>query len=80
MSKPLVMRTLFVSFLMQLGGYGLFTWEQRAHGASVEEARTIVTNLIIVVEMFYLLNCRSLTHPFVRLGWFSNLWIWGESP
>ncbi len=77
LSKPLVMRTLFVSFLMQLGGYGLFTWEQRAHGASVEEARTIVTNLIIVVEAFYLLNCRSLTHPFVRLGWFSNLWIWG---
>lgn len=77
LSKPLIMRTLFVSFLMQLGGYGLFVWEQRAHGAPVEEARTIVTNLIIVVEAFYLLNCRSLTHPFVRLGWFSNLWIWG---
>jgi len=77
LSKPLVMRTLFVSFLMQLGGYGLFVWEQRSHGAPVEEARTIVTNLIIVVEAFYLLNCRSLTHPFVRLGWFSNLWIWG---
>jgi len=77
LSRPLVMRTLFVSLLMQLGGYGLFLWEQRVHGASVIEARTIVVNLIVVAECFYLLNCRSLTQPFYRLGWFSNWWIWG---
>jgi magnesium-transporting ATPase (P-type) len=76
LSRPLVMRTLFVSLLMQLGGYGLFLWEQRVHGASVTEARTIVVNLIVVAECFYLLNCRSLTQPFFRLGWFSNAWIW----
>jgi Ca2+-transporting ATPase len=36
-----------------------------------------VVNLIVVAECFYLLNCRSLTQPFFRVGWFSNLWIWG---
>jgi Ca2+-transporting ATPase len=77
LSRPLVMRTLLVSLLMQLGGYGLFLWEQRVHGASINEARTIVVNLIVVAECFYLLNCRSLTQPFFRLGWFSNAWIWG---
>jgi Ca2+-transporting ATPase len=76
LSKALVMRTLFVSLLMQGGGYGLLIWEQRFGGATLEEARTIVTNLIIVTESYYLLNCRSLTQPFIRLGWFSNPWIW----
>jgi len=76
LSRPLILRTLLVSLLMLLGGYGLFVYEQRRHGATVEEARTIVTNLIIVAESFYLLNCRSLTHTFLRLGWFSNPWIW----
>ncbi len=76
LSKELMMRTLLVSLLMQLGGYGLLVWEQRYAGATLEEARTIVTNLIIVTESYYLLNCRSLTQPFIRLGWFSNPWIW----
>jgi len=76
LTRPLVMRTALVSTLMLIAGYGLFAWEQRALGASVEEARTIVVNLIVVVEMFYLLNCRSLSAPFVRLGWFSNRWVW----
>ena len=76
LTRPLVMRTALVSLLMLVTGYGLFLWEQRAHGASLEEARTIVVNLIVVAEAFYLLNCRSLTRSFVRSGWFSNRWVW----
>jgi|JI10StandDraft_1071094.scaffolds.fasta_scaffold47907_1 cation-transporting ATPase F len=76
MTRPLVMRTALVSMLMLIAGHALFLWEQQALGASVEEARTIVVNLIVVVEIFYVLNCRSLTAPFVRLGWFSNRWVW----
>jgi cation-transporting P-type ATPase F len=30
----------------------------------------------VMVEIFYLFNCRSLTRPIWRLGWFSNIWIW----
>ena len=29
-----------------------------------------------MVEVFYLLNCRSLTYSMFRLGVFSNLWVW----
>ena len=76
LTRPLVMRTGLVSLLMLLTGYGLFIWEQRAHGASIEEARTIVVNLIVVAEAFYLLNCRSLIHPFLGMKWFNNAWIW----
>ena len=48
------------------------------HGtADVEEARTIVVNTIVVFEIFYLFNCRSLTGSFWKLGLFSNLWVWG---
>ncbi|MFM7102619.1 MAG: HAD-IC family P-type ATPase, partial [Verrucomicrobiota bacterium] len=73
---PLVMRTGLVSLLMLVAGYGLFLWEQRAHGASVAEARTVVVNLIVVAEAFYLFNCRSLTRSFLSLGWFTNRWLW----
>jgi magnesium-transporting ATPase (P-type) len=39
-------------------------------------ARTTAVNVFVMIEAFYLFNCRSLTRPFWRLGWFSNPWIW----
>ncbi len=56
----LFMRTGFVTLIMLAGAFGLFLWEQ-ARGATLAEARTIVVNVIVMVEIFYLLNCRSLT-------------------
>ena len=38
-------------------------------------ARTAVVNVIVMVEIFYLLNCRSLTRSMYSLGVFSNKWI-----
>jgi magnesium-transporting ATPase (P-type) len=73
---PLFMRTGFVTLIILTGAFGLFLWEQ-ARGATLAEARTIVVNVIIVVEIFYLLNCRSLTHSMASLGYFSNPWIIG---
>ena len=74
---PLLMRTGLVSLLMLCGAYALFLWEQRVHGVPLEEARTIVLNVIVMVEAFYVLNCRSLTHSFFSLPLFGNRWIWG---
>lgn len=34
-----------------------------------------MVNVIVVVEIFYLLNCRSLTHSILSLGFFSNPWV-----
>jgi Ca2+-transporting ATPase len=72
----LFMRTGFVTLIILSGAFGLFLWE-RAHGATLAEARTIVVNVIIVVEIFYLLNCRSLTHSMRSLGFFTNKWVLG---
>ena len=32
----------------------------------------MVVNVIVMVEVFYLLNCRSLTHSMFSVGFFSN--------
>lgn len=75
---PLVMRSGLVALLILAGGFGLFIGERRYGGATLPEARTVVINLIVVVEIFYLLNCRSLTRSFVSGAIFSNCWLpWG---
>jgi cation-transporting ATPase F len=72
---PLFMRTGFVSLLMFAGGFALFLWELQREGASLAAARTAVVNAIVMVEAFYLLNCRSLTRSIFALGVFSNVWV-----
>ena len=48
-----------------------------SRGATLVEARTVVVNVIVMVEAFYLLNCRSLTRSFYSLDFFSNPWVVG---
>ena len=70
---PLFMRSGLVSLLMAAGALGLFLWELQ--GSSLAEARTVVVNVIVLVEAFYLLNCRSLTKSMFAVGVFSNRWL-----
>jgi cation-transporting ATPase F len=71
----LVQRILLLSMLMLAGVFGLF--ELALHrGQSVAEARTIATNVFVMVEIFYLFNCRSLTRPFWSISPLSNPWVW----
>jgi len=72
---PLFMRTGLVTLLMLVGGFGLFLYERQVLGASLETARTVVVNLIIMVEVFYLLNCRSLLHAPWTIGFWTNRWV-----
>ncbi|HEX5598340.1 MAG TPA: cation transporting ATPase C-terminal domain-containing protein, partial [Micromonosporaceae bacterium] len=65
-----------VSVLLVGGSWWLFTWELD-HGRGLDAARTATVNLIVVVEAFYLFNCRSLTRSAWRLGLFSNRWLIG---
>ena len=75
---PLFMRTGLVTLIVLAGAFGLFLWEQ-TRGATLAEARTIVVNVIVVVEIFYLLNCRSLNGSLRSIGFFSNPWVlWGS--
>jgi magnesium-transporting ATPase (P-type) len=76
LTPRLLIRILLVSLFMVGGGFALFIWE-KSQGADIAQARTAVVNVVVMVEAFYLLNCRSLTRSFFSLGVFSNLWVVG---
>jgi cation-transporting P-type ATPase F len=75
LDTALLWRTTLVGALMLLGAFGLFEFVQ-AQGRSLAEARTVSVNVFVMIESFYLFNCRSLTRPIWQLGWFSNPWVW----
>ncbi|WAJ38696.1 cation-transporting P-type ATPase [Pseudomonas sp. GOM7] len=63
-SEPLlsaffVWRIAMVSVLIAGAGIGLFLWELQ-HGNSLESARTIAVNAVVMCEIFFLFNSRSL--------------------
>jgi magnesium-transporting ATPase (P-type) len=68
------MRMGLVTGLILAGAFGLFVWEQQ-RGASLAEARTTAMNVIVMVEWFYLFNCRSLTRSMFSVGVLSNWWV-----
>jgi magnesium-transporting ATPase (P-type) len=76
LNYPLVMRTAFVSLLILLGAYGLYEWLLLVWEAPIEVARAAAVNAIVFVELFYLFNCRCLTHSLFHIGWWSNPWVW----
>jgi magnesium-transporting ATPase (P-type) len=59
LSGFLLWRILLVSGLFVAGAFGMFAWAL-ARGLSVEEARTIVVNTIVVMQIFYLFSVRYL--------------------
>ncbi|MDO8862314.1 HAD-IC family P-type ATPase [Haliea sp. E1-2-M8] len=83
LSPFLVFRTVLVGVLMTLGAIALFLREYHADllaGVPTElaraEAQTLAVTTIILFQMLYLLNCRSLTQPLWRIGPFSNSWVY----
>jgi magnesium-transporting ATPase (P-type) len=70
-----VWRVLMVSVLMMTGALGLFLWELDA-GTSVETARTMAVNAVVVAEMFYLVNSRFILSPVVSVdGLIGNRYV-----
>jgi magnesium-transporting ATPase (P-type) len=59
LSGLLIWRVVLVSLLFVIGAFGMFFWAE-ARGLAVEEARTIVVNTIVVMEIFYLFSVRYL--------------------
>lgn len=70
----LVFRTVLVSMFMLAGAFGVFVWEQTM-GNTVAQARTAAVNVFVLVELFYLYNCRSLKDSPLGQGLFSNMWV-----
>ncbi|QTL06183.1 HAD-IC family P-type ATPase [Aquabacter sp. L1I39] len=59
LSPFMVWRILFVSVLFTAGVLGLF-FHARGRGDDLQTARTLVVNLLVVFEIFYLFNVRYL--------------------
>jgi cation-transporting P-type ATPase F len=73
LTRTLLWRILIVGILILIGAFGLFEWELM-QGGSLAAARTVAVNAVIMVEIFYLFNARSLTQSPFQIGLFSNRW------
>ena len=73
LTGELVGRIVSVGAILLAAAFGLFEWELRT-GRGVDEARTAAVAVFIVVQTFYLFNCRSLTQSVARIGLLSNPW------
>lgn len=77
LSGFLIWRILFVSCIIVAGTFGLFSWE-RSQGASIEVARTVAVNTLVMFEVYYLLNTRYLTTSVLsRQGLLGNPYVLG---
>ncbi|MBA4031710.1 MAG: carbonate dehydratase [Planctomyces sp.] len=75
LSFPLIMRTGLVSLIILIGSFWVFDQEMRADGHTLDQARTAVINVIVMVECAYLLNCRCLTRSVFSIGLFTNMYV-----
>jgi magnesium-transporting ATPase (P-type) len=57
LSGRLLWRIVFVSALMVAGTFGIFAWAVD-RGLSVETARTLAVNMLVVMEIYYLFSVR----------------------
>lgn len=79
LTPKLALRVLMVGGWILAGAFGLYEAELAA-GANVAQARTVAVTAIIMIECFYLLNCRSLKESMLRIGVASNPWILAGIP
>ncbi len=57
-----IWRIGFVSLILMVGTFGLYLWELE-QGGSVELARTVAVNTLVMFEIFYLFNSRYILEP-----------------
>ncbi len=70
-SLAILLRMVLVGGLGALIVFSLFYY-YRTHGASIEFARTISVNALVMVELFYLFNCRFLTQSIFTRDFFAG--------
>jgi magnesium-transporting ATPase (P-type) len=71
----LIWRIAFVSIILMIGTFGLFLWEME-QGISIEHARTVAVNTLVMFEIFYLFNSRYITASvFNREGLIGNRYV-----
>lgn len=81
--REFLSRVLMVSSLMMLACFFMFDRSLSAgkvlgvpRSENVALARTTVVNTIVLIQIFYMFNCRSLLGSFWKMGVFSNKVFW----
>src|SRR5690606_32278201 len=74
LSRGLLLRIMLVSLMILVSVLGLFIWHLNA-GASIEEARTVAVNGVVMIELFYVFNSRSLNKSIFNVRLLSNSWL-----
>jgi magnesium-transporting ATPase (P-type) len=60
LTPHLIWRIVYVSIILMGGTFGLFLWEMD-RGVSIEHARTVAVNTLVMFEIFYLFNSRYIS-------------------
>jgi Ca2+-transporting ATPase len=79
MTRDIIIQIITVCSAMLAGTFGLYMWHlgNKPDVHQIEVARTIAVNAVMVIQIFYLFLCRSLTHTISATGFFSNRWAIG---
>jgi Ca2+-transporting ATPase len=79
LNRFVVFRTVLVAVLMAAGSIGLFLYEYDAaldagvsNALALAEAQTMAVTTVVMFQIFYVLNCRSLNRSIWQIGVFSN--------
>lgn len=82
LSGFILIKTLTVAVIMAVGTIGLFLWKYHAEIAkgtgekiALSEAQTMAVTALILFQIFYLFNCRSLKHSILKTNFFSNRFV-----
>jgi cation-transporting ATPase F len=75
LTRLMIQRIILTTMIILVGVFILFLWEINNETSNINEAQTVAVNAIIMIEVLYLLNCRSLTKSMFQIGVFSNKWI-----
>ncbi len=79
LDRFVISRTVLVGLLMTAGAIGIFVFRYFGGGASsgdLAEAQTAAVTTVILFQVFYLFTCRSLRGSSLKMGLFSNHWIY----
>ncbi|HLT35336.1 MAG TPA: HAD-IC family P-type ATPase, partial [Enhygromyxa sp.] len=74
LTRPLFVRIVLVGLLLLAGAFGLHELAL-ARGHTIAAAQTVAVNVFVFGELFYLFNCRSLSHSMLDVGIASNRWL-----
>ncbi|MBM3129205.1 MAG: cation-transporting P-type ATPase [Chloroflexi bacterium] len=74
LTRELLGRVALVGGLILIAALFVFEYALIS-GNTLAQARTAAVNAVVVIEIFYLLNCRSLTQSMFQIGLWSNRWV-----